>query len=59
MLMIVFKPLIKFFALGFGKTNRLWHCGNDVPNIFCELNAFSNAKFKDIGQGNFTHEPEA
>jgi len=56
MLMIILQPPIKFFALSFGKKNRLRHCCEAVPNIFRKLNALRNAEFKNIGQRNFTHE---
>ena len=47
--MIILQPPIKFFALSFGKKNRLRHCCEAVPNIFRKLNALRNAEFKDIG----------
>ena len=47
----------EFFAmLVFGEKNRLRRCRETVPNILYKLNAFSNAEFKDVGQGNFSHE---
>jgi len=56
MLVIVLKPSIKFFALSFGEKNRLGHRREAVPNIFRKLNTLRNAEFKNVCQGNFTHE---
>jgi len=54
--MIILKSPIKFLALSFGEQNWLGYCGDAVPNILSQLYPFRNAEFKDIGQGNFTHD---
>ena len=53
--MIVFQAPIEFISLGLGQWKRLWHGGDAVPNVFHHLDAFRDAKFQHVGQGNFAH----